>query len=33
VQRLTSEAKQAASCFADHSFLTELAESMAVRRN
>ena len=33
VQRLTDEAKQAASCFADHGFLTELAESMAVRRN
>lgn len=33
VQRLTNEAKQAASYFADNGFLIELAENMAVRRN
>lgn len=33
IQKLTNEAKQAVACFADNGFLTELAESMAVRRN
>lgn len=33
IQKLTDDAKNAVSIFEDHSFLMELADSMAIRRN